>query len=144
MPKELIYSAEALGARRYVGDGNDTPSPYPVEHVAIGWEKDRGVQLGAGHVVGPDPPQCGGGPAVVDVAEFVGFEHRHLDELRGGLPLVAVDVFARGAEGAAGQLGPGAAPGVAAQSRFEGHDGRVRTGHVSANPPSTRTSEPVR
>lgn len=46
MPKELIYSGEALGARRYVGDGNDAPPPYPVEHVAIGWEKDRGVQLG--------------------------------------------------------------------------------------------------
>ncbi len=46
MPKELIYSAEALGVRRYVEDGIDAPSLYPVEHLAVGWQKDRNVQVG--------------------------------------------------------------------------------------------------
>lgn len=46
MPKELVYSPEALGAR-----GDDTPAFYPVEHVAVGWDADRGVQIGV--VPGP-------------------------------------------------------------------------------------------
>lgn len=41
MPKELVYSREALAAR-----DTTTPHLYPVEHVAIGWAPDRDVQIG--------------------------------------------------------------------------------------------------
>lgn len=37
MPKELIYSAEAL---------RDDASTAVVEHVAVGWTKDLSVQIG--------------------------------------------------------------------------------------------------
>ncbi len=37
MPKELLYSAETLRG--------DTATAV-VEHIAVGWEKDRSVQLG--------------------------------------------------------------------------------------------------
>jgi hypothetical protein len=46
MPKELIYSPEALGARLYDDASTGTPQPYPVEHLAVGWSQDRGVQIG--------------------------------------------------------------------------------------------------
>lgn len=46
MPKELIYSREALDAK--VGAEENTPAAgrYPVEHLAVGWARDRGVQIG--------------------------------------------------------------------------------------------------
>jgi hypothetical protein len=37
MPKELIYSNETLAGET---------GRAAVEHIAVGWEKDRGVQLG--------------------------------------------------------------------------------------------------
>lgn len=37
MPKELIYSSEALSG---------CASTAAVEHIAVGWERDKGVQLG--------------------------------------------------------------------------------------------------
>lgn len=46
MPKELIYSPEALGATLHDGTSNQAPDLYPVEHLAVGWSKDRGVQVG--------------------------------------------------------------------------------------------------
>jgi hypothetical protein len=46
MPKELIYSPEALCSRLYDDTNRATVQPYPVEHLAVGWSSDRGVQIG--------------------------------------------------------------------------------------------------
>jgi hypothetical protein len=46
MPKELIYSPEALCVRLYDEASASTARPYPVEHLAVGWSSDRGVQIG--------------------------------------------------------------------------------------------------
>jgi hypothetical protein len=46
MPKELIYSPEALHVRLDDDASSRVLQPYPVEHLAVGWSSDRGVQIG--------------------------------------------------------------------------------------------------
>jgi hypothetical protein len=46
MPKELIYSPEALRVRLDDDASSTVLQNYPVEHLAVGWSSDRGVQVG--------------------------------------------------------------------------------------------------
>ena len=97
------------------------------------------------HAARAKPAEGRSGPALVHVAQFVGFGHRHLDQQGGGFPVAGVGAFGGGAKGALGQLIPGPAASEATERRFVGNDGRggLSSGHVSRNPPSTHKSVPV-